>query len=235
MAEMLHFVRQLQAYSHLEGIECSWKTLVDFLDKKEGDLDALIDAHRSYLDRISKKILLLSPKAGKEVSSHISFEILEANRNQSGNALGSYQRTIFSSSAVPRSYGAVCFLTQLVEVDSPLVRTIFITIACQNLHDVTKRLTMPGLSPLLLLDNFCYSNPFKGVVTGRGRREKKDLSDEPAAMLGRLKEYGASFSERAQIIVQHLQAHSDFDCRFLGVRLSFSEFYKSKKDHISRA
>jgi len=95
---------------------------------------------------------------------------------------------------------------------------------------------MLGLSPLLLLlDIFCYSNPFKGVVTGRGRCENKDLSGEPAAMLSRLKEYGVSFSERAQIIVQHLQVHPDFRCRFLGVRLSFSEFYKSKKDHPSKA
>jgi len=114
MAEMLHFVRQLQAYSHLEVIECSWKTLMEFLDKKEGDLDSLIDAHRSYLDRISTKILLLSPKAGKEVTSHISSGILEADKNQSGNAFGSDQRTIFNNSAVPRSYGAVHFVTQLV-------------------------------------------------------------------------------------------------------------------------
>lgn len=67
MAEMVHFIRQIQAYYHLDVIECSWKWLLDFVQKKEGDLDALIDAHRNYLDRMLKKILLLSPKAGKEV------------------------------------------------------------------------------------------------------------------------------------------------------------------------
>lgn len=66
---MLHFVRQMQAYSQLEVIECSWKDLCEFLQKKEGDLDAMIDAHRSYLDRMVKKMLLVSPKAGKEVRS----------------------------------------------------------------------------------------------------------------------------------------------------------------------
>lgn len=64
---MIHFVRQMQAYCHLEVIECSWKILIDFMNKKEGDLDALIKAHRSYLDRMVKKVLLLSPKTGKEV------------------------------------------------------------------------------------------------------------------------------------------------------------------------
>ena len=66
MAEMIHFIRQLEAYCQLEVIECSWKILVDFVQKKEGDLDALIEAHRAYLDRMVKKVLLLSPKAGRE-------------------------------------------------------------------------------------------------------------------------------------------------------------------------
>jgi len=67
MVEMIHFIRQLEAYCRLEVIECSWKVLTDFLNKKEGDLDALIDAHRSYLERMTKKILLWHSKPGKEV------------------------------------------------------------------------------------------------------------------------------------------------------------------------
>jgi len=57
----------MQSYSHLEVIECSWKILIDFFNKKEGDLDAMIEAHRSYLDRMVQKVLLLGTKAGKEV------------------------------------------------------------------------------------------------------------------------------------------------------------------------
>ena len=56
----------MEAYCQLEVIECSWKILLDFVQKKEGDLDALIEAHRAYLDRMVKKVLLLSHKAGKE-------------------------------------------------------------------------------------------------------------------------------------------------------------------------
>jgi len=67
MSEMIHFVRQMQAYCNLEVIECSWKVLLDFFEKKEGDLDAMIEAHRTYLDRMVKKILLVIPKAGKQV------------------------------------------------------------------------------------------------------------------------------------------------------------------------
>lgn len=66
MAEMIHFMRQMEAYCNLEVIECSWTELIAFVEKKEGDLDALIETHRAYLDRMVKKVLLLSPKAGRE-------------------------------------------------------------------------------------------------------------------------------------------------------------------------
>ena len=66
MAEMIHFIRQVEAYCHLEVIECSWQDLMAFVQKKEGDLDALIENHRAYLDRMVKKVLLISPKAGRE-------------------------------------------------------------------------------------------------------------------------------------------------------------------------
>ena len=75
MAEMIHFIRQLEAYCRLEVIECSWNALIDFLNKKEGDLDALIDSHCTYLDRMTKKILLWNSKPGKEVWTTDSLSI----------------------------------------------------------------------------------------------------------------------------------------------------------------
>jgi gamma-tubulin complex component 3 len=57
-AEMVHFLRQLQAFCQLEVLECSWQALLDFTNKRDGDLDSLIAAHRTYLDRVVRKILL---------------------------------------------------------------------------------------------------------------------------------------------------------------------------------
>jgi hypothetical protein len=110
MAEMIHFVRQLQAYCHLEVIECSWKALIDFLNKKEGDLDALIDAHRSYLDRMVKKVLLLSPKAGKEVSLHRYLIPNFLPNNALGKCPNTGQGLVCDNSPVPRSYGRARYL-----------------------------------------------------------------------------------------------------------------------------
>lgn len=58
-AEMVHFLRQFQSFCQLEVIECSWQVLQQFVAKREGDLDALITAHRTYLDRVVQKVLLL--------------------------------------------------------------------------------------------------------------------------------------------------------------------------------
>lgn len=44
-----------------------------------------------------------------------------------------------------------------------------------------------------------------------------------------VKNYAQRFSDRTLHLVQQLQVHSDLDCRFLAVRLSFSEYYRSKK------
>ncbi|WVQ79124.1 hypothetical protein IAT38_001219 [Cryptococcus sp. DSM 104549] len=65
-AEMVHFLRQIQAFCQLEVIECSWAELMEFTEKREGDLDALIAAHRRYLSRVVRKVLLLGSKREKE-------------------------------------------------------------------------------------------------------------------------------------------------------------------------
>jgi gamma-tubulin complex component 3 len=68
----------------------------------------------------------------------------------------------------------------------------------------------------------------QGVFTGPDEPEMQ--ADAIPRVRRRIKEYGSAFSERAQAIVQNLQGHPDLGCRFLGIRLSFSDFYKSKKE-----
>ncbi|KAJ3778845.1 gamma-tubulin complex, component 3 [Lentinula raphanica] len=176
MAEMIHFIKQLQAYCHLEVIECSWKVLAEFLNKREGDLDAMIDAHRTYLDRLVKKILLLSPKAGRE----------ENVMNQ--------------------------------------VKDLFVTI----------------LQFQVAMDNF-----YNYCLTESSRRDRKldadrglytgpqdpdsSLEENLSRLLQPVNDYGSQFSEKVQTLVAALQTHPDLDCRFLGVRLNFSEYYRGKQ------
>ncbi|KAJ7276446.1 gamma-tubulin complex DGRIP91/SPC98 component [Mycena haematopus] len=173
MAEMIHFMRQMQAYCQLEVIECSWKVLFDFLNKKEGDLDAMIEAHRTYLDRMVKKVLLLSPKSGKQ-------EVI---------------------------------LSQVKEVFSTILM----------FRDATDNFYNCCLSESARRDGKLDAE--RGVYTGT------DQAHDPQVLprlINQVKQYGSAFSERAQTIAQGLQAHPDLDCRFLGIRLSFSDFYRKK-------
>ena len=60
--------------------------------------------------------------------------------------------------------------------------------------------------------------------------DRRYTEESLPGILARVKDYGASFSERVQSIVQGLASHPDLDCRFLGIRLSFSDFYKTRKE-----
>ena len=58
MAEMIHFVNQLQYYILFEVIEASWDQLQAAITKSECTLDDLIEAHTKYLKAITHKGLL---------------------------------------------------------------------------------------------------------------------------------------------------------------------------------
>ncbi|KAG6890342.1 hypothetical protein C0992_002167 [Termitomyces sp. T32_za158] len=182
MTEMIHFIRQMQAHCHLEVIECSWKVLTDFLNKKEGDLDALLDAHQTYLDRMARKVLLLSSKTGKE-------EVILSQVKEIFSTILQYREAVMFWQDNFYNY---C-LTESSRRDEEL-------------------------------------DAQRGVYTGHVRHDKPSKDSPLPGLLERLGEYGSSFTERAQTIVHHLQVHSDLDSRFLGVRLSFSDFYKSRKE-----
>ncbi|KAF6762275.1 gamma-tubulin complex, DGRIP91/SPC98 component [Ephemerocybe angulata] len=172
-AEMVHFIRQLEAFCRLEVIECSWKILIDFLDKKEGDLDSLIEAHRSYLDRVKKKIFLLNHKS----KSNKEELVLNMVKDQFSVIL-SYRE------------------------------------ATDNFYNFT-------LSEAARRDQL--ADTARGVFTGNPAEPQ-----DPTELITRLREYGTNFKEKLHTIVQLLQAHPDLDCRFLAIRLSFSDYYKRR-------
>lgn len=131
MAEMIHFVRQTQAYCQVEVIGCSWEALHQFIQQKKGDLDSLIDAHRSYLDRIVKKVLLLTHKAGREVGTMIFVVTLPDTRP--GEFTQSNEGAIHDHPTVPRVYGQFRPVPSRLHLTWLNYRTTFIITACLNL------------------------------------------------------------------------------------------------------
>lgn len=68
LAEMIHFVGQLQYYILFEVIESSWGELQKRIQKEDCTLDDVIEAHRRYLQDITHKGLL-GPKLRHHPSS----------------------------------------------------------------------------------------------------------------------------------------------------------------------
>ncbi|KAG9127000.1 Microtubule-nucleating Tub4p (gamma-tubulin) complex component [Ceratobasidium sp. 392] len=176
LAEMIHFIRQMQSFSHLEIIDVSWKRLVEFTHKKEGDLDALIEAHQQYLERIEKRVLLISSKAGREES--VLKQVREAFQ----------------------------IVLQFRE-------------ATDAFHNYT-------LAEAARRDS--ERDGYRGVFTTEDG--ERPSTESLPRILRRVEQYSRSFSDLAMSIVVALNTHSDYECRFLGVRLSFSDFYRLKRE-----
>ena len=79
---------------------------------------------------------------------------------------------------------------------------------------------------------FTHAPLTQGIYTGLAR-EHRHGPQTLDNILSRVREYGTAFSEKMQTLVQGLQTHPDLDCRFLAVRLSFSDYYKSRREHKS--
>ncbi|KAF9534282.1 gamma-tubulin complex, DGRIP91/SPC98 component [Crepidotus variabilis] len=75
----------------------------------------------------------------------------------------------------------------------------------------------------------------RGVYTGPPQDDDAKHRDALVGIQERLNEYGSGVSERVQNLVAQLQVHTNFDCRFLATRLSFSDYYRLKKETQTKA
>ena len=73
IAEMIHFVNQLQYYILFEVIEASWDQLQATIAKQDCTLDDLINAHTKYLQAITHKGLLGSSRSSGTKTREESF------------------------------------------------------------------------------------------------------------------------------------------------------------------
>lgn len=73
LSAMTHFIRQLQGYNQLEVISYSWQDLETFFEKRHGDLDVLIAAHRGYLSSLHGKVLLRGGGAGSKQRGAVDY------------------------------------------------------------------------------------------------------------------------------------------------------------------
>jgi gamma-tubulin complex component 3 len=78
VAEMIHFVNQLQYYILFEVIESSWTELLAEMRRPESTLDDLVSAHAAYLNAITRKGLLGSSTADFPGQLHELLKVMLA-------------------------------------------------------------------------------------------------------------------------------------------------------------
>ncbi|KAJ3567222.1 hypothetical protein NPX13_g6844 [Xylaria arbuscula] len=96
LAEMVHFVGQLQYYILFEVIESSWTELQSRLKREDVTLDDIIKAHKNYLNSITHKGLLGARRKRFVTSSNNSAAANEEDDNSYMIQLGEILRTMLS-------------------------------------------------------------------------------------------------------------------------------------------
>jgi gamma-tubulin complex component 3 len=217
IAEMIHFVGQLQYYILFEVIESSWDELQTAIHKEGCTLDDLISAHNKYLNAITHKGLLGAKKVrhGEEDDSSFLSQLSEILRimlayRDAVDGLYSWsvaeftRRQEVSVRAETRQSGH----GQEGEDDDLLAPT----------PATTRR------GPRHLAADSLSSTPLPGAVPGiPGSGEDDQMFP---TLRDRLKTLGAQFKGRVNLLLGDLAYQPDVDMRFLGVVMNFNDVYQ---------
>ncbi|KAL9000532.1 MAG: hypothetical protein Q9169_000825 [Polycauliona sp. 2 TL-2023] len=232
IAEMIHFVNQLQYYILFEVIEASWDQLQAAITRPGATLDDLIEAHTAYLKAITHKGLLARSSgtgarddsfftsqlhhilktmlAYKDVVDGLySFSVAEFTRRQEKNA------RLETGTAKGRR--------ALIDDDNS---------PSPNLEAARKLLNpVPNSST----SNRAES-PFP-ISTGAlaGANTAADSTDAIlSALRQRLGELSKDFRTRVNVLLGDLMVQPDADMKFLGVVMNFNDVYSPRKRRRER-
>ena len=201
LAEMIHFIGQMQYYILSEVIESSWDELQTAIHREGCTLDDLISAHTKYLNAITHKGLLGAKKKYHGEFDENTFmvqlgEILRLMLSYRDAVDGLYS---WSVSEFTRRQGAdVRTETRREDDDGILINT----------PATTRR------GPRHLPD----STP-AGIV-------EDSIPDEFPVLQDRLQALGAHFRSRVCLLLGDLAYQPDVDMRFLGVVMNFNDVYQ---------
>ncbi|KAK0720690.1 Spc98 family-domain-containing protein [Lasiosphaeris hirsuta] len=225
LAEMIHFVGQLQYYILFEVIESSWTELQKNIRKEDCTLDDLITAHTRYLTSITHKGLL------------------GARRRQHHDALKEAAAGLGPGGAAPTPAADTedrnSYMVQLSE----LLRTMLAYrdsvdgLYSWSVSDFTRRQEVDAVG-LTRANNNAHAAAGRSGKTktptaeddpdeagGLGGRTGPVKSEFPA-LQERLRQLGSSFRTRLQILLGDLAYQPDVDMRFLGVSMNFNDVYQ---------
>ncbi|KAJ5104086.1 hypothetical protein N7532_004615 [Penicillium argentinense] len=229
IAEMIHFVCQLQYYILFEVIESSWDQLQTEMSKTDCTLGDLIDAHNKYLNSITHKGLLGSTSTSRYGSS------TSASAKQPEESFLTQLHQILKimlayKDAVDGLYSfSVAEFTRRQELIAKIE-----TRTAQGHWGVTESDVRPrransrgGTSIASTPDIRPASAGVDGIDTPYSLDGPEMNDDQMLPTLrSRLRDLSAEFKSRLNILLGDLAYQPDVDMRFLGVVMNFNDVYE---------
>jgi gamma-tubulin complex component 3 len=223
IAEMIHFVSQLQHYILFEVIEAGWEGLQKAMRTPDATLDDLISAHGAYLRSITRKGLLAP--SGSQASSSTAPDFT-AQLHELLKLMLAYKDAVDSL----YSFSVAEFTRR------------------QDLAAKIETRTAAGTWGVTEKDDLASSH-MSG--TNKHRTSRRDDNDSPippllpltsgnaaadeAAILSslrqRLSSLASDFRVRVNILLGDLAYQPDVDMRFLGVVMNFNDVYSPVRRH----
>jgi len=213
IAEMVHFVNQLQYYILFEVIESSWETLQRTIHKPDATLDDLIEAHTKYVNTIVQKGLLASSAEREDgflvqlhnmlkcmlnyrevVESLYSFSVAEYTKRQQFTARIEKRTAAGKWGITEKDFNSRASTPAIAQREDR-----YSAMSDDNANND---------SPMLLPSN---TGDDTTLLTGM-RKRMAELSND--------------YHVRINAFLYDLAHQPDVDLRFLGVVMNFNESYK---------
>ncbi|KAI2792982.1 Spindle pole body component alp6 [Penicillium oxalicum] len=232
IAEMIHFVCQLQYYILFEVIESSWDQLQAEVSKPGCTLDDLIEAHTKYLNSVTHKGLLGSASSSRHgASTSASKQPEESFLSQLHHIL---KIMLSYKDAVDGLYSfSVAEFTRRQELSAKIE-----TRTAQGRWGLTDRdmLARPtnsrtGVSMESTPDMRPTSVGPEGLDTPYSLSAQDLAADDNmlVSLRVRLRDLSAEFKSRLTTLLSDLSYQPDVDMRFLAVVMNFNDVYKTTR------
>ena len=228
LAEMVHFVGQLQYYILFEVIEASWDTLQTAIRREDCTLDDLITAHTTYLTSITNKGLLgVRRRAYVEMKQAAAQAQAQAQAlaMANGGSAADISRATASLPEVPAedTHG---FPAQLKELLRTMLsfRDSVDGLYSWAVSDFTQRQEADVLRIPRMASAAAAAGHDDGGDATRPASAAAVESEWPV-LQQRLQSLGKTFRKRVVYLLADLGYQKDADLRFLGVSMNFNDVY----------
>jgi len=240
IAEMIHFINQLQYYILFGVIESSWDQLQAAVSKPGCTLDDLIEAHTIYLNSITHKGLLGSASS----SSSRYGSSTSANAKQPEESFLSQLHHILKimlayKDAVDGLYSfSVAEFTRRQELSAKIE-----TRTAQGHWGVTERdlnsrqANSRGSTSMASTPDIRPASSGPDSVDTPFSLSAQDLAADDnmlATLRVRLHDLSVDFRSRLSVLLGDLAIQPDVDMRFLGVVMNFNDVYEIRKRKSDR-